>query len=170
MIARYRCRHNKNPTLKYKLGAIDWFTAASFERLDFKLCSPFSSLKQLVIQIAQVFNYDRSIYFCGLLVEQTGWLGVLVYDHGKVRQWLTASLKTDTLALTASVNKTQIKISLSLYPFQITSWSGWIAARMTSTLSWSHCQNPEVELVPWQIQMLIGWLVRMILGHWPVDC
>lgn len=65
----------------------------------------------------------------------------------KVKQWLTTTLKTDTLVLTASVNKTQIKISLGLYLFQITSWSGWIAARMTSTLSWSHCQNPELELV-----------------------
>lgn len=170
MIARYRCRHNINPTLKCKLGAIDWFTTAYSERLDFKLCSPFSSLKQLVSHIAQFFNYDRSIYYCGLLVEQTGWLGVLVYNHGEVRQWLTACLKTDTFALTASVNKTQIKISLSLYPFQITSWSGWIAARVTSTPSWSRCQNPEVELVPWQMQMLTHWLVRMILGHRPVDC
>lgn len=81
----------------------------------------------------------------------------------------------DTLALTVCVNKTQIKISLSLYPFQITSWSGWIVARMTSTLSWSHCQNPEVELVPWQIQILIGqndlwpltsWLLTL---QWPCD-
>lgn len=93
-----------------------------------------------------------------------------------LQPWKSGTIaKRHTLALTVCVNKTQIKISLSLYPFQITSWSGWMAAGMTSTLPWSQCQNPEVELELWQIQILIGqkdpwpltsWLLTL---QWPCD-
>lgn len=72
-------------------------------------------------------------------------------------------------------NKTKIKISFPLSSFQIPSWTGWNTARVTSTLSSSHYQNPEVEMEPWKIQMLIGrnsprpltsWLLTL---QWPRD-
>lgn len=111
------------------------------------------------MQIDPVFYYDISIYFSGCLLSKL--LYSLVYNHEKVRQWLTA--KTD------SVNKTQIKISLSLYLFQITSWIGWTVARMTFTLSQSLKSSGRIStLADTDADGVTGQNDPLQLTSWPL--
>lgn len=98
-----------------------------------------------------------------LLVELTALHWVFVHNHEKVRQWLTATRKTD------SVNKTQIKISLSLYPLQITSWIGWTVARMTFTLSQSLKPSGRISTsADTDADRVIGQNDPLQLTSWPL--
>lgn len=80
-----------------------------------------------------------------------------------MRQWLTATHKTDI------VNKIQIKISLSLYLFQITFWIGWTVVRMTFTLSQSLKSSGRIStLADTDADRVIGQNDPLQLTSWPL--